>query len=187
MSDLKLGHLIEGNPNRDAIHMAVAPVIAWEALVPGQHVGFIEDGKVGIAKVLIGVVDPFLKAPVKPGERIWLFMYPNTITGLRHEWTHPAFGESKSKAAGEDSKEASFKWLSEFCAEHNVPFDDLISGVQEFLESNEKWPPRYVQEGSTSLRDGNAASPEFWAHFTAYTGVIVPPDKITENPFCCSC
>ena len=39
----------------------------------------------------VGIVDPFLKEPVEPGERFYIFLFPNTVTGLRHVWTHPAF------------------------------------------------------------------------------------------------
>jgi hypothetical protein len=36
-------------------------------------------------------VDPFLADPVQPGQMFWLFLYPQTITGLRHVWEHLAF------------------------------------------------------------------------------------------------
>jgi hypothetical protein len=91
----QLGQVIEnGDRRRDAIHIAVAPVTAAARLIPGQHVGLVEQGNlelVGPCERNIGVVDPFLAQPVEPGQRFWLFLYPGTITGLRHIWTHPAF------------------------------------------------------------------------------------------------
>jgi hypothetical protein len=91
----QLGKLIEdGDRRRDAIHVAVAPVTAAVHLVPGEHVGFVEAGNlevVGPSECNIGVVDPFLKNDVEPGQRFWLFIYPGAITGLRHIWTHPIF------------------------------------------------------------------------------------------------
>jgi hypothetical protein len=91
----RLGQLIkDGDRRRDAIHIAVAPVTAAEVLRPGQHVGLVRPGDleaVGPCDKPLGIVDPFLPGPVEPGQRFWLFLYPNTITGLRHVWTHPAF------------------------------------------------------------------------------------------------
>jgi hypothetical protein len=86
-----LGKLIDGDERRDAVHIAVAPVEAAQRLTPGQHVGLSDDGRAIASGVPIGVVDPFLTTAVEPGQRFWLFMYPNTITSLRHVWTHPAF------------------------------------------------------------------------------------------------
>ena len=90
-----LGRLItDGGRRRDAVHVAVAPVTAAGRLAPGQHVGFVHPGDievVGAVEKPIGVVDPFLRADVQPGERFWLFLDPNTVTSLRHVWTHPAF------------------------------------------------------------------------------------------------
>lgn len=84
-----VGRLVEGMPGRDAIHVAVVPVTNASGMVlrPGDHVD--RDGC--HARERVGVVDPFLTAPVRPGERFWLFLYPATITSLRHVWTHPAF------------------------------------------------------------------------------------------------
>src|SRR5690349_11004258 len=91
----QLGQLIvDGDRRRDAIHIAVAPVTAAARLSPGQHVGLVQEGNlelVGLCECNIGVVDPFLPTDVEPGQRFWLFLYPGSITGLRHIWTHPAF------------------------------------------------------------------------------------------------
>jgi hypothetical protein len=91
----RLGELIDdGDRRRDAIHIAVAPVTAALALRPGQHVGLIESGDrelVGPCDFNIGIVDPFLAADVEAGQRFWLYLYPNTVTGMRHAWSHPAF------------------------------------------------------------------------------------------------
>jgi len=91
---------------RDAVHIACVPAIARGKLFPGQEVGIVKTdwygkerpGKIIIDRthIAIGIVDPFLRESVQPGERCWLLLYPGSITSLRHAWTHPAFdGEEK--------------------------------------------------------------------------------------------
>ena len=91
----QLGQLIvDGERRRDAIHVAVAPVTAATTLTPGQHVGLVSEATpdlVGPTDDNIGIVDPFLTADVEPGQRFWLFLHPNTVTGMRHIWSHPSF------------------------------------------------------------------------------------------------
>lgn len=85
-----LGSIIDENQKRDAIHLAVDPVIAVQKLLPGQDVGFVEGG-VGLCDNPVGIVDPFLRRPVLAGQRFWLVVYPRKITSLRHVWAHPNF------------------------------------------------------------------------------------------------
>lgn len=85
-----IGELCKDDSRRDAIHFAVAPVVADTDLRPGDHVG-VADGRASRDGAAVGIVDPFLKGVVRKGQRFWLFLYPNTVTSLRHVWTHPAF------------------------------------------------------------------------------------------------
>ena len=92
-----IGKTLPADENRrDAIHIPIAPVIAAEPLQPGQHVGFVHNGEGKLVAArdpadCIGIIDPFLKEPVLRGSRVFLFVYPNTITSLRHVWSHPSF------------------------------------------------------------------------------------------------
>lgn len=85
-----LGMIIDETQKRDAIHLAVEPVIAKERLLPGQNVGVN-----GITENPMGIVDPFLKNPVEIGQRFWLVVYPRQINSLRYVWTHPAFPDTE--------------------------------------------------------------------------------------------
>lgn len=79
----KIGTILDGSDPRDAIHIAVIPMVATSILWPGQ-------------RLANGIVDPFLVGRVVVGQWFYLFLYPNTITSLRHSWTHPAFPEDRS-------------------------------------------------------------------------------------------
>jgi hypothetical protein len=95
METPKIGQLIaKGEPvGRDAVHIALAPVAAEEELEPGQRVSLVP-GHPGLVRAVwphIGIVDPFLTETVKRGERFYLFLFPGTVTSLRHVWTSPHF------------------------------------------------------------------------------------------------
>ncbi len=90
---------------RDAIHLAVEPVICAQELSPGDDV-VIEGGmaynhvpgtNVRISKGGgMGIIDPFIKADViEPGQPVWFLLYPRQVHSLRHVWTHPAFPDAK--------------------------------------------------------------------------------------------
>ena len=73
---VKVGQLCKAGAERDAIHVPICPIIAREDLQPGQPVGAW-----GFSGNPIGIVDPFLKEPVKCGETFYLFY---TRTPLHH-------------------------------------------------------------------------------------------------------
>lgn len=173
MDNPKLGRIIEGTANRDAIHMAIAPVVASERLAPGQHIGLVEDAATGAAKELLGIVDPFLAGPVFKGERFFMFLYPNTITSLRHEWEHPAFGKKAPDANSEI-------WLREFAViEAQLSYESLLAAAHGYLKDGD-----YLCEGGTW--EGFHLPDEFWDHFEVVTGrKVSTADR--GNFFSCAC
>lgn len=105
-----LGYIVDETAQRDAIHLAVEPVVAGQLLHAGQHVGKLPNEgapEYGITTNTVGIVDPFLRGPVHRGQRFWLILYPRQITSLRHVWEHPefppAFPEFKEPTFGETS------------------------------------------------------------------------------------
>lgn len=87
--------IVEGTPAfRDAIHVAVAPVLAGMRMKAGDSVGLNAKGEAVFSDHPVGLVDPYLCRDVcwvEVGQRFWLFLFPNTVTSLRHAWMHPAF------------------------------------------------------------------------------------------------
>lgn len=189
-----LGTIIDETAGRDAIHLAVEPVIAGERLAPGQHV-LIKDG-VAVAGAAyadaFGIVDPFLPRDVMPGERFWFVVYPRQITSLRHVWEHPMFPDKPAERAltPEEAKDvdrirlrldkaASEQWLADFCANGSGPsYDSLMEALaradftEEYLHIND--------DAYGNIPD------EFWDHVEAVIGRRLGPDERPEH-FSCAC
>lgn len=182
MDTLKLGNIIENGreANRDATHIAVAPVIAHFILRPGEHVGVLHTG-VTTYENPVGIIDPFLRHSVEEGERCWLYLYPGSITSLRHEWTHPAFSATFAHPA----KSASEQWIRAFCARIPLDYDVVMMGAQDYLADKRQggWG-EYLCFGG--LLEGEYVPDEFWPHYESVTG-----DKVDEAHrgtfFTCSC
>jgi hypothetical protein len=181
-----LGALVQGEQSRDAIHIAVAPVVAGARLRPGDHVGLLGGGEAVPHEEPVGVVDPFLRDAVEPGQRFWLLLYPYTITSLRHEWRHPAFGAlDATKISHEDHAAKSRAWIEQHARAMGLSEDVLMENAREWLHDNSAWPDYFVQLGSERWRDTFDAT-EFWHHFEVVTRTVVPEEKKT-NPYCCTC
>lgn len=120
---------------RDAIHIAVIRRVAATTLYPGQHVDV--DGLPNGNKT-VGIVDPYLTTPVYPGSQFWLLLYPRSITGLRHVWTHPDFDNEiqvYEKPAVETNTENKFEEIRE-----SLMNDEKF--VQEVLAKHEASKPK---------------------------------------------
>lgn len=168
MSELPIGKILTAADQRDAIHVAVAPVTAGALLTPAQHIGLDPHGKAvwaGLTSAIqpIGIVDPFLAQSVQPGERFFVFLYPGSITSLRHEWTHPAFSD------------ASEHWMRAFAEGHGVTYPDMMAAAQRWVNDGQ-----YFSRGGQF--EGEYIPDEFWTHYAALTGIVGD-----GSFFSCSC
>lgn len=92
--------ITEPHPARDAVHVAVEPVVAGaNGLFPGDRVCVVgTDDATGLLVVgydpngkEVGILDPFLTDQLQKGDRVYLCCFPNTVTGIKHVWQHPDF------------------------------------------------------------------------------------------------
>jgi hypothetical protein len=183
-AQMTLGFVHGQEMGRDAIHIAVAQVEAAHHLAPGQHIGFVDAGqrKVGMVSNPLGIVDPFLRNAVVPGELFWMFLLPNTITGLRHQWTHPAFEDQPaSYISHDDHKGKSLAWIKEHARCLGLTEDVLMEDAEHWL----RYEDHKVQQGSERWRD-NFNPLEFWHHYEIVTGKPVAED-FKQSFYCCTC
>jgi hypothetical protein len=171
----KLGQILSGVlPGRDAVHIAIAPVQATMNLTPGREIGFVREGNtnmVGIVDTPIGIVDPFLKHLVVKGQYFYMYLFPQTITSLRHDWTHPAFEEDKRL-------EASKAWIEEYAQGYGFTYEEFMDAADDLEDTG---------DGSVCGGDrmeGESTSPEFWQHWSVITGRV--PQR-AGSFFRCAC
>lgn len=173
-----IGKLLLGDQERDAIHIAVAPTIAATTLQPGQRVGLNDQGHaVSVVGKNIGIVDPFLVGPVARGDKFWLFLYPNTVTGLRHHWGHPAYDGIEAKARAESEQ-----WLRKF-AEYNFhgedePYAHLLKAAEEGDFCFSSQPDELYESGPQQ---------ELWGHLENVRGRPFTTNHKANANFRCSC
>lgn len=178
MDTLKIGSIITGEQHKDAVHMAVAPVTAATDLEPGQHIGvnIFGHGDPEVAR-RIGIVDPFLMTGPRKGERFWLFLYPGSITSLRHEWTHAAFPAEHAPARKDMS--TSEAWLRTFADGCGMSYETLMRGAA-------RWVEHWEHLCLGGLLEGVRVPSEFWEHYEAVSGTAVE-DGRKDDFFTCSC
>lgn len=177
----KLGKFITASEGRDAVHIAVAPVVSASDfyLPPGHPIGFVEGSTEKVVSNLqtpIGIVDPFLPDYVVKNRRFWMFLRPATITSLRHVWTHPAFPEEITKTG--INKAYAEAWLRSFIASHGevsyeAVLDMILRGPEGDLNAL-----CFGEQISGSIPN------EFWDKVEIVTG---QPMKWRPTHFRCAC
>jgi hypothetical protein len=181
-----IGTFHDGIYDRDAIHFACVPVIAKEVLKPGQHIGFEEGGyRVTGSPLapykLIVIVDPFLPRDVKEGDRFWMILYPNTITGLKHVWSHPDIAQD-GRGVGSPSE----KWLRDFANEVDADYHEMMQVASTHCEGAKSQWGEYLIEGGKW--EGQNTPDEFWEHYQNVTGKKTRDSKYgMPGIFSCSC
>lgn len=192
MSDVEIGKLVDSDQQRDAIHVAVFPAMAGTKHRPGDHVYCDENGVTwpSVNSSSTGVVDPFLTSVVEEGQRFWLFLKPNTVTGMRHHWQHPGFPDEPS-VASIGTKEESEEWLRDFVESNDTPNYEVliaaalgedISGFDEYGDLYSRNDGEYLFFGNTDAHGD--IPPAFWDHVENVTGKKCP---IRAKYFSCSC
>jgi len=188
MSDttMMLGKLAPSDAKRDAIHVAVVPVVAGCNLLAGDAV-YVDKSQTAHpagSTNTIGIVDPFLTKSVETGQRFWLFLKPGTVTGMRHSWAHPLFPPDEDEVS---QKTISKLWLLAWCRrawpyeedEPNAMLGYLVGKIQSDGQVcfGTDWP-------SDVDRNSGTFTQEFWGHYERYTGKTRPT---TALQFRCAC
>jgi hypothetical protein len=143
-----IGQLAPAEAQRDAIHIAVLPVTCDERLYPGDRVTLVPGSADVVRETAddadpgLGIVDPFLsRRGVRPGERFFVFLLPNTVTGMRHHWSHPAFDSAEpapapapvtpSRAPTPQERREAEEWLRKFADRWGMDYHSMRRAAED--------------------------------------------------------
>lgn len=180
-----LGELVAFDRPRDAVHIAVIPLVAAEELHPGWMVNVDEAGyayKVADQYRSIGVVDPFIYGVVEKGQRFWALLRPGSVTGMRHQWTSADFPEMGVPATAE-ARSASVNWLVSFAGDKVISYEAMVEGAI----SGEGATFGVDCHGTIAREFGEDVAQLFWDHMEVVTGRKFTVSHRTGTPFSCSC
>jgi hypothetical protein len=219
---MNLGQIIPEHEvaERDAVHIAVVPIVASERIGAGCPVGLSPTGEAvnyfRYPTKAVGVADPYLLKDVQKGERFYLFLKPNTITALRHEWTHPAFDLStpapntqslpsaaaRRRAATRAAAPAPLAMQQKIhptahavaemltTSAHKQLLMDFANQIDISLDELIDGARDYAQRGeymSEGEKFESVSIPKgFWEAYQAFTQEVVPAES-QDNFFSCSC
>ena len=166
---------------RDAVHVAVLVVQATRRLKPGEHCGAVLENHKYVTKGQnLGIVDPFLTEEVEKGEKFWLYVYPRTITGLSHQWTHPAFTVNKRPVQYATSMHLQSRmWIEKFAKQWDMKPDEMMEAAESYVKYG-----KYLNHGEKF--EGSSVPDIFWHHYENLIGEKLPDEK-KRSFFTCSC
>lgn len=193
-TQFRLGKPIEGAADRDAIHIAVVPVTLvqtrkYDRFERGQILKLIvgttdqaqsmpNEGyeKHGYGSQGDGVLDPFMQGSIEAGQRVWMFLYPNTVQGMRHHWTHPRFDAPETFTESET-------WLRRFADRWGMDYDRMISEAQS-REGDILAVGRDLH-GAYELDPGDEIT--FWSDLETLTGKRFDQEHRESICWTCTC
>lgn len=191
----QLGKLITGDDvsYRDAVHIAIAPMKAAMRLFAGQEIGLDENGKAVLgylSKKPLGIVDPFLTKSVYPDQDFYMCLFPNTVTGMRHAWVHPAFEDDAFYGSVEKFEEnESEQWLKNFAEEICITYEQLIGAIETWLDTQdgEGWGHHFCFNGVDTPSESYDQREDMWKHYKNLNRKAVPDHCFDDHIFTCSC
>lgn len=188
-------------PPRDAIHVAIMPVIVGEScfltagsrfrLKPGtsdvalnaDYNGRSKD--TGSHSDAVGVIDPFLPPHnhLKQGDVVYGFLFPQSITGMRHHWKHPLIDEPAPGVEKLDEPTEDHEaWLRSFASSYNMDYDEMIEAAQtgDYILAR-----GHDLHGESDLADGELYN--FWRHIEGLTKREFDEKHRSEVTWTCTC
>lgn len=156
---------------RDALHVAIIPLVAGEDMSPGQKIKLKSPNtdiavkydplKDNIHRDYIGVVDPMLHENVVMGERFYGFMKSGVVKGMRHHWDSNQF-PTAGLFIKEEEEDVHYKYLKQHCESNSL-------NLEQFLETCQT-----DEDFMTTMRlepDDYSMDDVFWYHLEQYTGM----------------
>ena len=177
--------LSDKEDRRDAIHIAIMPVICDEDCYAGDAVMFVYGSRELVKRTQegqdsIGLIDPFLKKDhfrIPKGSKVWMFLHPGTVTGMRHQWIHPEV-DTPVIIKGESET-----WLRRFADKWNFDYNQMVSEAQE--------DGGYVVARGKDLHSASELEPgdesAFWHHLECLTGKQFEIEHREKFGWSCSC
>lgn len=83
---------------RDAFHVPAVFVVSEGGHAPGDAVRISPDGVcIHPSGPVVGIVDPFIPRPTRPGDLVWVFLDPNTVDKFYHAFNIVGIDDGASR------------------------------------------------------------------------------------------